>query len=173
MRPLSFSRLRGRTLSRIISSFDELSTSWGYVTCPLLTRLPLRQDLGLPLGSAFARLACVRHAASVHSEPGSNSSKICVVLFVFPKEEQVQRNDRDCLVQTTDRHSLSDETHLLVSLTLFSSLSSFQGTCCTCGVAGHPGGGATILKSTQLHSSVKSTCFVRSFTRGPCETSCN
>ena len=31
----------------------------------------------------------------------------------------------------------------MVSLTLFSSLSSFQGTCCTCGVAGHPGGGAT------------------------------
>ena len=35
----------------------------------LLTRAPL---YSLPEGNFLVRLACIRHAASVHSEPGSN-----------------------------------------------------------------------------------------------------
>ena len=31
--------------------------------------------------SLTARLACIRHAASVHPEPGSNSPKKCLILL--------------------------------------------------------------------------------------------
>ena len=48
----------------------------------LLTRLPLSTDPSPSLVQAlktslgyFVRLACLRHAASVHPEPGSNSPK--------------------------------------------------------------------------------------------------
>ena len=49
-------------------------------TYALLRRLPLSFDL---FGRSFqsqilARLACLIHAANVHSEPGSNPSKICL-----------------------------------------------------------------------------------------------
>ena len=42
----------------------------------LLTRPPLSHMVFLPEGIpslCFVRLACVKHAASVHPEPGSNS----------------------------------------------------------------------------------------------------
>ena len=47
-----------------------LSPTWGQVTHVLLTRSPLYSG---PKGPFRARLACVRHAASVRAEPGSNS----------------------------------------------------------------------------------------------------
>ena len=48
----------------------------GYVTYLFLTRSPLNV---LPLPSThLVRLACLSHAASVRSEPGSNSS-LCIV----------------------------------------------------------------------------------------------
>ena len=54
----------------------------------LLTRLPLEDDLLLTLVQALksskglpVRLACLRHAASVHPEPGSNSLKK-IIFFV-------------------------------------------------------------------------------------------
>ena len=43
----------------------------------LLTRSPLREEL-LPLS---VRLACIRHAAGVYPEPGSNSQK-----YIFLKD---------------------------------------------------------------------------------------
>ena len=54
----------------ISSSFPELSPSRRQVTHVLLTRPPLYSP---PCGDFRVRLACVRHAASVDSEPGSNS----------------------------------------------------------------------------------------------------
>ena len=46
----------------------------GQVPHALLTRPPLSfKESKLPFG--FVRLACVKHAASVHPEPGSNSRK--------------------------------------------------------------------------------------------------
>ena len=45
--------------------FQTLSPSLGQINYALLTRAPLTLR--------FVRLACVRHAASVHPEPGSNS----------------------------------------------------------------------------------------------------
>ena len=55
------------------------------VTHALLTRPPLSQITSPPeriKAKRFVRLACVRHAASVHPEPGSNSHlKICSAHF--------------------------------------------------------------------------------------------
>ena len=62
------SRRRNR-LSGISTRFRELSRSWGQVAYVLLTRPPLT----LPRRARSARLACIRHAASVRPEPGSNS----------------------------------------------------------------------------------------------------
>ena len=59
--------------SRITTPFGELSASSRYVDEPLLTLTPLY----LPCGF-LARLACLNPAASVRSEPGSNSSKVFV-----------------------------------------------------------------------------------------------
>jgi hypothetical protein len=42
----------------------------------LLTRPPLELK-------TLVRLACVRHTASVHPEPGSNSLKISIIYFLF------------------------------------------------------------------------------------------
>ncbi len=58
-------------LSGITQSFPWLSRSWGYVTDVLLPRLPLSPSRRRVL----ARLACLIHAANVHSEPGSNPSR--------------------------------------------------------------------------------------------------
>src|ERR1700681_1868190 len=54
----------------ISSSFPEVFPTSGQVTHVLLTRPPLDSGRCPP---GLARLACVKHAASVHSEPGSNS----------------------------------------------------------------------------------------------------
>ena len=66
-RPLTLVSLWG-----ISSPFELLSPSSGQVTNALLTRSPLgfhkSED---PI--FLVRLACIRHAASVHPEPGSNS----------------------------------------------------------------------------------------------------
>ncbi|SOX55400.1 hypothetical protein MAAFP003_4092, partial [Mycobacterium ahvazicum] len=61
--------MRQKVLSGIRPSFPGLSRSAGQITHVLLTRSPLeylRRGLSV-------RLACVKHAASVRPEPGSNS----------------------------------------------------------------------------------------------------
>ena len=55
-------------VSGISSSLGLLSQTEGQITHALLTRAPLYSPEGF-----LVRLACVRHAASVRSEPGSNS----------------------------------------------------------------------------------------------------
>ena len=68
-------------LCGITSRFQLLSPSTRQVTHALLTRPPLSHK---QLQSeeiwrkCFVRLACVKHAASVHPEPGSNSHKKCL-----------------------------------------------------------------------------------------------
>jgi hypothetical protein len=56
--------------SGITLSFPKLSPTAGHVTYALLPRSPLS-----PL-RVLVRLACLIHAANVHSEPGSNPSYI-------------------------------------------------------------------------------------------------
>ncbi len=58
--------------SSISTPFGELSRSSGQVPHVLLTRSPLNHHPCCHEISS-ARLACVRHAASVRPEPGSNS----------------------------------------------------------------------------------------------------
>ncbi len=55
----------------VLASVSEVIRAHGQVTYVLLTRSPLdsEKQAFLPL----VRLACIRHAASVHPEPGSNS----------------------------------------------------------------------------------------------------
>ena len=57
-------------LSGISPPFGRLFRTQGQVTHVLLTRSPLYRGYCYPF---LVRLACVRHAASVRSEPGSNS----------------------------------------------------------------------------------------------------
>ena len=58
--------------SRINLLFRRLSGSKRQVGYVLLTRAPVA--ISLLLGHAAPRLACVKPVASVHPEPGSNSS---------------------------------------------------------------------------------------------------
>ena len=61
--------MRPRVLSGIRPRFQGLSQSAGQITHVLLTRSPL-----IHTRRCFSvRLACVKHAASVRPEPGSNS----------------------------------------------------------------------------------------------------
>ena len=61
--------MRFVVLSGIRPSFPSLSQSAGQITHVLLTRSPLEY----PRKGLSVRLACVKHAASVRPEPGSNS----------------------------------------------------------------------------------------------------
>ena len=73
--------LTSESLCGISGSFDPLSPSSGQVTNALLTRSPL--------SLRTVRLACIRHAASVHPEPGSNSpykiGKLTLIQCSSPK----------------------------------------------------------------------------------------
>ena len=67
-------------ISGFSQSFPWVSLSLGQIAYVLLTRSPLGTRRYL------ARLACIRHAASVHPEPGSNSQNLFLVFrlrFVF------------------------------------------------------------------------------------------
>ena len=61
--------MRAPVISGISHRFRQLSQSAGQITHVLLTRSPLEY----PRKGLSARLACVKHAASVRPEPGSNS----------------------------------------------------------------------------------------------------
>src|SRR5262249_35756167 len=71
--------------------YPPLQDTFRCITHPFATR---RQ--GCP--RAAVRLACVRHAASVQSEPGSNSSVQCLLLFSVPQFPAKNRS----LTQRTD-----------------------------------------------------------------------
>ena len=65
-------------LSGISTAFAELSRIRRQIIHVLLTLAPLYY---FPEGKILVRLACVRHAASVRSEPGSNSPVIKTMEF--------------------------------------------------------------------------------------------
>ena len=67
--PFPYAPCSAKGLCGISSRFQLLSPCTGQVTHALLTRPPL----SFPRRKSFVRLACVKHAASVHPEPGSNS----------------------------------------------------------------------------------------------------
>ena len=65
--------MRSRKLCGISTRFRMLSPSYGQVTHVLLTRSPLSSQWKQASIEKTVRLACIRHAASVRPEPGSNS----------------------------------------------------------------------------------------------------
>ena len=90
-------------LSGFSYRFQQLSRAHGQVTYVLLTRSPLSL-FGSKLPKDFVRLACIRHAASVHPEPGSNSpvdmtqNVTNVMIFVFLVRFISFEIDVSCLV---------------------------------------------------------------------------
>ena len=60
-----------KVVSGIRRRFQRLFQSEGQVTHVLLTRSPLIHQEQAP--GFIVRLACIKHAASVRPEPGSNS----------------------------------------------------------------------------------------------------
>jgi hypothetical protein len=96
---------KGRMSCGISVPFETLSPTRRQVTHALLTRLPLSR----PLRGDRVRLACVRHAASVDSEPGSNSH----VRWFASRERPPRRTG------TTHPRSDSTNTRPVMALALF------------------------------------------------------
>ena len=85
----------------------------------LLTRPPLTSREQAPRSSV--RLECVRHAASVHPEPGSNSLINCILHgYLYPYNISV------CSALIVFRASFKIQKNLL------ESLDSFHESCCLC-----------------------------------------
>ena len=82
--------MRARVISGINHRFRWLSQSGGQITHVLLTRSPLEY----PRRGLSARLACVRHAASVRPEPGSNSPSRSYDISSFPRKARGRRHKR-------------------------------------------------------------------------------
>ena len=82
LRPKSFHlrRCLPKWIWGITRRFHRLSPGRGLVAYALRTRAPL----SLPRRGDPVRLACIRPAASVHPEPGSNSSLYYCCTFLFP-----------------------------------------------------------------------------------------
>ena len=106
VRSLSFFNMkimRSSYLSGFSRRFHLLSRAHGQVPYVLLTRSPLSL-FGSKLPKDFVRLACIRHAASVHPEPGSNSpfdlaqNVTNVMIFVFLVRFISFEIDVSCLV---------------------------------------------------------------------------
>src|SRR5712691_12540800 len=72
----------------ISTGFPVLFPTPGQITHVLLTRAPLYSGDCSPF---LARLACVRHAASVDSEPGSNSQDNLMRLIRFALKTELTR----------------------------------------------------------------------------------
>ena len=72
-----------RGLRGISRDFSRLSPCGGQVAYVLLTRAPVAGSIQQADCPAAPRLACVKPVASVHPEPGSNSSLLYLVFFFF------------------------------------------------------------------------------------------
>ena len=86
-------------LCGISSRFQLLSPCVRQVIHALLTRPPLSHRTIIPEGNqvkCFVRLACVKHAASVHPEPGSNSHK-----KFFPFQNQLANFNHSLIPNVT------------------------------------------------------------------------
>ena len=79
-------------LSGIRPSFPSLSRSTGQITHVLLTRSPLEHPH--QGGGLSVRLACVKHAASVRPEPGSNSPKKQTKKLTGKKQRNQQNKNK-------------------------------------------------------------------------------
>ena len=103
--------------------FDRLSPCRGQVAYALLTRPPLAARILLP--RAAARLACVRPAASVYPEPGSNSS-LYEILYYSPSSP-TGFNSR---VVRPSAPSKGNLTSSMCGLPVYSPLNKTPCACC-------------------------------------------
>ena len=88
--------------SCISCRFQPLSTTYGQIAHVLLTRSPLGHLEQALLD--LVRLACIRHAASVHPEPGSNSPLFVCLFFStlsFPASFLSLSGPRSVLLELT------------------------------------------------------------------------
>ena len=105
-------------LCGISSRFQLLSPCTRQVTHALLTRPPLSHKIISPEGNqikCFVRLACVKHAASVHPEPGSNSH--------VKKLISVKLNLANLFIQVANKFATVRSSSNNSASRLFSSLS--------------------------------------------------
>ena len=105
-------------LCGISSRFQLLSPCTRQVTHALLTRPPLSHKIISPEGNqikCFVRLACVKHAASVHPEPGSNSH--------VKKLISVKLNLANSFIQVANKFATVRSSSNNSASRLFSSLS--------------------------------------------------
>ena len=86
--PLTPPGCPGSVLCGIRRNFFRLSLGRGQVTYVLLTRAPVAGGRKQASSPAAPRLACVKPVASVHPEPGSNSSLLLILFFLFSKLKQ-------------------------------------------------------------------------------------
>ena len=110
-------------LCGISSHFWLLSPSIRQVTHALLTRPPLETDqIRRSLNEMFpVRLACVKHAASVHPEPGSNSLIKCLIHSRQPTSLVISRHY--CLISFHSKMNCIKKFSRIVCVSLF----SYQG----------------------------------------------
>src|SRR5207245_2277467 len=107
-------------VSGISSGFPLLSRSPGQVAHVLLTRSPLR----LPQSCDWldvVRLACVKHAASVRPEPGSNSpSRSCLEHPKVTQSDHLKSRPSRFLISRAnwheDGHWLSVQVHHVLTV---------------------------------------------------------
>ena len=92
--PFPYAPCSAKGLCGISSRFQLLSPCTGQVTHALLTRPPLETDqICRSFNEKFpVRLACVKHAASVHPEPGSNSLIKCLIYSRQPTSLVISRH---------------------------------------------------------------------------------
>src|SRR2546430_8526762 len=114
--------MREVVLSGIRPSFPGLSQREGQVTHVLLPRSPLEY----PRKGLSARLACVKHAASVRPEPGSNSpTKTCQKKCPDNKQMCCQRNPHKHSPKTM---SAQGQKNIFIGTGFYSTLLSSQRT---------------------------------------------
>ena len=116
-------------LSGIRPSFPSLSRSAGQITHVLLTHSPLEHPH--QGGGLSVRLACVKHAASVRPEPGSNSPKKQTKKLTGKKQRNQQNNNKQQTLLITINVHVRIHVHVHVQTKFASSndtLSSSQTT---------------------------------------------
>ena len=87
-------------ISGIRPRFRSLSRSEGQITHVLLTRSPLVY----PRKGLTARLACVKHAASVRPEPGSNSPLKTLIDHPAETEQPMKTREPNPAIKLTPAH---------------------------------------------------------------------
>ena len=117
-------------LCGISTCFQVLSPCLGQIAHALLTRPPLEHSLPFRRTSTYvpARLACVKHAASVRPEPGSNSD----VQSLLVPSLRASDSPKPSTPPGCSKRLLSQKSDCSFFL-IYSSLYRFQGSiCCRC-----------------------------------------